>query len=197
MCRFVPFISAVVTFAALSMTAIAGNDTTEPPLIYSPWTKFCLNRLEAKQVRYTGKDGRLESGTIVGVVVIETEGQSKILRVMLLQPGMLFAHGIRAVIDQDLPAAPTHVRCFANGCTADYEATAHMIDALRKGRQFIVQAIDGSGTSINLVLPLSDFANAYDGLPTAPEAFYNQLKRLQQGPWKDDTLQPHLRPNVR
>ena len=35
-----------------------------PQLIYAPWTKFCLKGQEAggKQVCFTGKDGRIESG---------------------------------------------------------------------------------------------------------------------------------------
>src|SRR5262249_241914 len=36
----------------------------QPQLIFSPWTKFCLKGQEAnaKQVCFTGKDGRVESG---------------------------------------------------------------------------------------------------------------------------------------
>ena len=37
---------------------------TQVQLIYSPWTKFCLKGQDAnaKQVCFTGKDGRIESG---------------------------------------------------------------------------------------------------------------------------------------
>src|SRR5262249_49233120 len=57
----------------------------EPQLIFSPWTKFCLKGQEAnaKQVCFTGKDGRVESGMpVVAAVLIEPEGENKkILRV--------------------------------------------------------------------------------------------------------------------
>jgi len=46
-------------------------------LIYAPWTKFCLKGQDAsaKQVCFTGKDGRIESGQpVVAAVVIEPEG---------------------------------------------------------------------------------------------------------------------------
>ena len=50
----------------------------QPQLIYSPWTKFCLKGQEAnaKQVCFTGKDGRLESGMpVVAAVLIEPDGE--------------------------------------------------------------------------------------------------------------------------
>ena len=56
----------------------------QPPeqvqLIYAPWTKFCLKGQDAnaKQVCFTGKDGRIESGQpVIAAVVIEPEGEPK------------------------------------------------------------------------------------------------------------------------
>jgi invasion protein IalB len=52
----------------------------QPQLIFSPWTKFCLKGQEAgaKQVCFTGKDGRVESGMpVVAAVLIEPEGEQK------------------------------------------------------------------------------------------------------------------------
>jgi len=38
---------------------------------------------------------------------------------------------------------------------------------------------NGSGQAISLVLPLTDFAKAYDGPPTDPQVFEQQQKKLQ------------------
>ena len=49
-------------------------------LIYAPWTKFCLKGQDAnaKQVCFTGKDGRIESGQpVVAAVIIEPEGEPR------------------------------------------------------------------------------------------------------------------------
>ena len=58
-----------------------------PQLIYSPWAKFCGKGQEsnAKQVCFTGKDGRIESGQpVIAAVIIEPEGEpKKLLRVTL------------------------------------------------------------------------------------------------------------------
>jgi invasion protein IalB len=155
----------------------------EPPqLIYSPWTKFCLKGQEAnaKQVCFTGKDGRLESGMpVVAAVLIEPEGEPrKILRVTL-PLGMSIQPGTRVIVDQGQPMTGPYVICFNNGCMADYEASSDLISNLKKGQGLHVQAINGGGQAISLMLPLSDFAKAYDGPPTDPKKFEEQQKKLQ------------------
>jgi len=62
---------------------------------------------------------------------------------------------------------------------SDYEASADLIQRLKKGQGLVVQGINGSGQPISLVLPLSDFAKAYDGPPTDPQVFEAQQKKLQ------------------
>jgi invasion protein IalB len=155
---------------------------TPPQLIYSPWTKFCLKGKEAnaKQVCFTGKDGRLESGMpVVAAVLIEPEGESrKILRVTL-PLGMSIQPGTRVIIDQGQPMTGPYVICFNNGCMADYEASNALIENLKKGHGLHVQAINGGGQAISLMLPLTDFAKAYDGPPTDPKVFEAQQKKLQ------------------
>jgi invasion protein IalB len=154
----------------------------QPQLIFSPWTKFCLKGQEAnaKQVCFTGKDGRVESGMpVVAAVLIEPEGeQRKILRVTL-PLGMSLAPGTRVIVDQGQPMTGPYVICFNNGCMADYEASAELIGKLKKGQGLVIQGINGAGQAISLVLPLGDFAKAYDGPPTDPKVFEAQQKKLQ------------------
>jgi invasion protein IalB len=154
----------------------------QPQLIFSPWTKFCLKGQEAnaKQVCFTGKDGRVESGMpVVAAVLIEPEGeQKKILRVTL-PLGMSLAPGTRVIVDQGQPMTGPYVICFNNGCMADYEASAELIGKLKKGQGLVVQGINGAGQAISLVLPLGDFSKAYDGPPTDPKVFEEQQKKLQ------------------
>ncbi len=153
-----------------------------PQLIYSPWTKFCLKGQGAndKQVCFTGKDGRVESGMpVVAAVLIEPDGEPrKILRVTL-PLGMSLQPGTRVIIDQGQPMTGPYVICFNNGCMADYEASGELINNLKKGQGLVVQGINGAGQPISLVLPLSDFAKAYDGPPTDPKEFEAQQQKLQ------------------
>jgi invasion protein IalB len=157
-------------------------------LIFSPWTKFCLKGQpgqapdpNAKQVCFTGKDARVESGMpVAAAVLIEPEGQErKILRVTL-PLGMQLAHGTRVIIDQSQPLTAPYVICFTNGCMADYVADGEMIGKLKKGQGLVIQAINSTGQPISLPMPLTDFAKAYDGPPTDPKVFEEQQKKLQE-----------------
>jgi len=154
-----------------------------PQLIFSPWTKFCLKGQEAKakQVCFTGKDGRVESGQpVVAAVLIEPDGEPrKILRVTL-PLGMSLQPGTRVIIDQGQPMTGPYVICFNNGCMADYEASTELINNMKKGQGLVIQGINGAGQAISLVLPLGDFAKAYDGPPTDPKEFERQQKELQE-----------------
>ncbi len=152
-------------------------------LIYSPWTKFCLKGQDAnaKQVCFTGKDARIEFGMpVVAAVLIEPEGEPKKILRVTLPLGMQLVHGTRVIIDQNQPMTAPYVICFTNGCMADYEANPDMIGKMKKGQGLVVQAINSTGQPISLVLPLTDFAKAYDGPPTDPKVFEEQQKKLQE-----------------
>jgi invasion protein IalB len=158
-----------------------GNDQVQ--FIFSPWTKFCLKGQEtnAKQVCFTGKDARIESGMpVVAAVLIEPEGEPKKILRVTLPLGMQLIHGTRVIIDQNQPMTAPYVICFTNGCMADYEASADMIAKMKSGQGLVVQAINSTGQPISLVLPLTDFAKAYDGPPTDPKVFEEQQKKLQE-----------------
>ena len=160
-----------------------GGGGDQVQLIFSPWTKFCLKGQEAnaKQVCFTGKDARIESGMpVVAAVLIEPEGEPKKILRVTLPLGMQLIHGTRVIIDQNQPMTAPYVICFTNGCMADYETNPDMIAKMKSGQGLVVQAINSTGQPISLVLPLTDFAKAYDGPPTDPKVFEEQQKKLQE-----------------
>jgi invasion protein IalB len=156
-------------------------------LIFSPWTKFCLKGQpgqpvdpNAKEICFTGKDARVESGQpVVAAVLIEPEGVEKKLLRVTLPLGMQLAHGTRVIVDQNQPMTAPYVICFTNGCMADYDANADLIGKMKKGQGLVVQAINATGQPISIVMPLGDFAKAYEGPPTDPKVFEEQQKKLQ------------------
>src|SRR5437667_8406807 len=153
-------------------------------LIYAPWTKFCLKGQEgnAKQVCFTGKDGRIESGQpVIAAVIIEPEGEPKKILRVTLPLGMQLVHGTRIIVDSNQPQQSPYVICFANGCMSDYEATPELIANLKKGQNLVVQAINSNGAPLTLPLPLAgEFTKAYDGPPTDPKQFEETQKKLQE-----------------
>jgi invasion protein IalB len=163
--------------------AQGGGDQVQ--LIYSPWTKFCLQTNQqdpnSKKVCFTGKDARIESGMpVVAAVLIEPEGDPKKILRVTLPLGMQLIHGTRLIIDQNQPMTAPYVICFTNGCMADYEATPDMVAKMKKGQALVVQAINSTAQPISLGLPLADFGKAYDGPPTDPKVFEEQQKKLQE-----------------
>lgn len=152
-------------------------------LIYAPWTKFCLKGQDAnaKQVCFTGKDGRIESGQpVVAAVIIEPEGEPKKILRVTLPLGMQLVHGTRIIVDNNPPLQSPYVICFANGCMSDYEATPELLANMKKGQNLVVQAINANGAPLTLPLPLAEFAKAYDGPPTDPKVFEETQKKLQE-----------------
>jgi hypothetical protein len=93
---------------------------------------------------------------------------------------MQLIHGTRVIVDQGTPLTAPYVICFTNGCMADYDATPDLISKMKKGQGLVVQAINSTGQPISLVLPLQDFAKAYDGPPTDPKVFEQQQQKLQE-----------------
>src|SRR3984957_18133830 len=157
-------------------------------LIYAPWTKFCLKGQDAnaKQVCFTGKDGRIESGQpVIAAVIIEPEGEPKKILRVTVPLGVQLEHGTRVIVDSNAPAQSPYVICFQNGCMSDYEVTPELIAKMKKGQNLVAQAINSSGAPIVLPLPLQEtggasFAKAYDGPPTDPKAFEASQKKLQE-----------------
>jgi invasion protein IalB len=156
-------------------------------LIYAPWTKFCLKGQDAnaKQVCFTGKDGRIESGQpVVAAVIIEPEGEPKKILRVTLPLGMQLHHGTRIIVDNNPPQQAEYVICFANGCMSDYEATPEMLANMKKGQNLVIQAINANGAPLTLPLPLQEtggsFGKAYDGPPTDPKVFEETQKKLQE-----------------
>ena len=120
----------------------------QPQLIFSPWTKFCLKGQEAnaKQVCFTGKDGRVESGMpVVAAVLIEPENEPKKVLRVTLPLGMSIQPGTRVIVDNGQPMTGPYVICFNNGCMADYEASGELIGKLKKGQGLVIQGINGAG----------------------------------------------------
>jgi invasion protein IalB len=172
--------------------AAAGQPAAPPAeqqvqLINAPWTKFCLKGQDAgaKQVCFTGKDGRIESGQpVIAAVIIEPEGEPKKILRVTLPLGMQLVHGTRIIVDGNPPQQSPYVICFANGCMSDYEATPELLANMKKGQNLVVQAINSNGAPLTLPLPLQEtggsFAKAYDGPPTDPKVFEETQKKLQE-----------------
>jgi invasion protein IalB len=153
----------------------------QPQIVYAPWTKVCQSGPDGKQVCFTGKGGRVESGIpVVGAVVIEPEGGGKKILRITLPLGMALPPGTRVIVDQGQPMTGPYVICVAAGCMADYEASDELIGKMKASQSLHVQGINEAGQPVSIPLPLADFAKAYDGPPSDPKKVEEQQKQLQE-----------------
>jgi invasion protein IalB len=166
-----------MAFACLVATPVIAEDANLPALTYSPWTKFCL-----ADTCFVGRDGRLnvvgadgrsnvDCGPVVAAVLIERNGDTKKTLRVTLPTRVSLERGVRIIIDQGRAIERPYVNCFANGCMADYDAGAELVDQLKQGRMLVLKAIDKANSPISLTVPLVDFANAYDGPSQEPKVF--------------------------
>jgi hypothetical protein len=63
---------------------------------------------------------------------------------------------------------------------ADYEANDELIGRLRMGKGLTVQGINSKGQAVSLILPLADFAKAYDNPPIDSTEFEERQRELQE-----------------
>jgi invasion protein IalB len=163
------------------------------PFVYTPWVKFCgQDKVDpaASETCLTLKEARLDSGQFVaGAAVIERKGADKKLLRVTLPLGMQLMPGVRVFIDDKPPAVRPYVLCIANGCMADFEVNAEFIATLKTGRQLQLQGVNLPGQVASYLLPLGDFAQAFEGPPTDPEKF-----RREQGLQRDERLRNPSQP---
>jgi len=154
----------------------------QPPVVYSPWTKFCgkdNNNPQAKEVCLTVKEARLETGQfLAGAALIEQAGEEKKLFRITLPLGMQIPQGTRVLLDKEEPQLGQYVVCLPNGCMADFQVSKEFVDKLKKGQQIVLQGINLPGQAASYVLPLTDFGKANDGPATDPKQFEAEQKKL-------------------
>jgi invasion protein IalB len=147
---------SALTFCAVVPEVLAQTDAT-PRLSFSPWVKLCDKDADpkAKRVCVTVNDGRAELGDlVVSVAIIETDGEPKKLLRMSLPYGVNLQYGARLIVDQGKPATASFVTCLPpavppGGCIADYDATADLINQMKKGQLLTVQAIHMKGQAVS------------------------------------------------
>ena len=162
----------------------AGAPSDMPPIVQSPWTKFCGkegNAAQPKETCLTVREVRLETGQLlVAAALVEQEGEAKKLLRVTVPLMMQLPPGTRLALDQESAIAGRYILCSPNGCISDHEVDADFVSKLKKGKQLVVQAMNAQGQQANFPLALSDFAKANEGPPVDPKAFEEQQKKLQE-----------------
>ena len=158
-----------------------------PKVTYTPWTKYCMKPPDAdsnpaaRQVCFTGTQGRLEDGrSFVSAVIIEPEGEPRKILKIMLPHGLQIPPGTRVSVDQGQPMTAPYAICFPDGCFADYEATTDLVARMKQGQSLMLQGLAANHQVLSVPVPLVDFAKGYDGPPVDPKAAEEQQKKAQE-----------------
>jgi invasion protein IalB len=162
--------------AGLAATSATAEEAIVRALTYSPWTKYCF-----KDICAIGRDGRSDPDceAVVSAALIERNGDSKKTLRVTLPTWVSLERRVGITIDQGQPIERPFMGCFANSCMAEYEAGVELVDQLKQGRTLTLEAADKANSPINLTVPLTDFANAYDGPSQETKVFEKSAKELQ------------------
>jgi invasion protein IalB len=181
--------TALFTLAATAAFAQAPKPPVQAPpqpspgadqILYSPWLKQCNKGQEAgaKMVCITGRGSFADSGIgLVSAVLIEPEGDKKVLRVTVPEPVAL-APGARIVVDQDQPISTPFFTCFRNGCMAEIDASPELVTRMKGAQTLFVQAVALTNQVVSLPLPLAEFKKVNEGPAADAKTVDDQQKKL-------------------
>ncbi len=173
------FVSAVVAFACLSSASAASNDSKAAQPVYSPWTKWCLPPTEGKRTCFIARDLRSDCGLVGGIVLIATDNESRATLRVTLPPDVARGEGARIAIDGGEPIVRPFAACLANGCLADYETDAGLVERLKHGRSILISGTNSAGQPINAEFSLSGFSEAYEGPSFKPHVYERDVSRKE------------------
>jgi invasion protein IalB len=150
-------------------------------MFYSPWIKQCAKGQEAnaKQVCFTARGSFTDTGLpMVSAVLVEPDGEKKILRVTVPEPVAL-PPGTRVIVDQGQPVNVPFFTCFQNGCMAEFEATPDLLAKMKSGQNLYVQAFALNNQVVSVPVALGDFKKINEGPPADQKTVEVEQKKVQ------------------
>lgn len=156
------------------------------------WYKLCVDapvieqakegeaanaKKEAKKVNVCLTQADVRDKTtalLVGKVAVrQVEGSDKPQLLAMLPLGSVLPAGALVKVDEAEPVKLTYTHCHMEGCVAEANVEAAVVDQMKKGKFVGYFGKDLSGKTLSVPVPLEGFAAAYDGKPI-PLAKYNE-----------------------
>lgn len=150
----------------------------------SSWFKLCDSTKgeNPRNICLTHHE-RIDSNTgmvLVSVAVRKIEGQEKENLMVMVPLGMAIPPGLQIRVDEQKPIPLNYSFCYAQGCTAEAEATDEIVQKLKKGEKLVVAAINLKGRPVGFPVPLNGFTKAYEGEPVDKEKYNAARKQLME-----------------
>lgn len=150
------------------------------------WVKLCMRseQTQNKEICLINHEGlEPNSGMVlITAMVRKVEGEDKQQLIIRLPTAyaLVIPAGVQAKIDENKPIDLQYMICFPAGCQAQTDLTTEVFDAMRKGKQMVVAAVNFQQKTMGFPVPLSGFNKAYDGPPADPVKYEESRKALME-----------------
>ena len=150
------------------------------------WVKLCMKNEQTQNkeiclINHEGLDPN--SGMVlITAMVRKVEGEQKQQLIIRLPTAyaLVIPAGVQAKIDEDKPIDLQYMICFPAGCQAQTDLTPEVMEAMRKGKQMVVAAVNFQQKTMGFPVPLSGFNKAADGPAADPVKYEESRKQLME-----------------
>jgi len=170
--------------APTAAAPVAGAPAGAPP--QDAWVKLCMKNEQTQNkeiclINHEGLDPN--SGMVlITAMVRKVEGEEKQQLIIRLPTAyaLVIPAGVQAKIDEDKPIDLQYMICFPAGCQAQTDLTPEVLEAMRKGKQMVVAAVNFQQKTMGFPVPLSGFNKAADGPAADPVKYEESRKQLME-----------------
>ncbi|MDF2621348.1 MAG: Invasion associated locus family protein [Xanthobacteraceae bacterium] len=157
------------------------NAPQQIPAIPIPWVKHCRQEASiGKEVCEMEQTIITDTGQfLVRFGVFEVKDDPKKAFTVAFPTGLLLRNGFRVALANEQPMLGTFVMCDERVCRGDLQVDQGFVDRMKKAPGLTLQVANAVGRLISYPIGLGDFAKVYEGAPTDPKAFDEQLKKIQ------------------
>ncbi len=150
------------------------------------WVKLCMKNEQTQNkeiclINHEGLDPN--SGMVlITAMVRKVEGEEKQQLIIRLPTAyaLVIPAGVQAKIDENKPIDLQYMICFPAGCQAQTDLTTEVMNAMRKGKQMVVAAVNFQQKTMGFPVPLSGFGKAFDGPAADPVKYEESRKQLME-----------------
>src|SRR5262245_36605602 len=150
------------------------------------WVKLCMKNEQTQNkeiclINHEGLDPN--SGMVlITAMVRKVEGEEKQQLIIRLPTAyaLVIPAGVQAKIDEDKPIDLQYMICFPAGCQAQTDLSPEALEAMRKGKQMVVAAVNFQQKTMGFPVPLSGFNKAADGPAADPVKYEESRKQLME-----------------
>jgi invasion protein IalB len=158
--------TAAALFAALAVLAPSGEASAQMRVLseHGFWKVICETPPGAKAeqcgIHQAVQDGeRTELGLSI-TILRPADRKGDLMRIQA-PLGILLPTGVGLEIDGQNFGNVWFIKCFADGCWADADIDAKLLEALKKGKQAIFKVFPTPEEGVGIPVDLSGFSEAY------------------------------------